>query len=165
MKGSRSAAWWRGVELEGGHRSSPWRLLRDLRLWKDDALLTPVLIFDQFEELFTLHDADVRARFVRELAPILRGRAPESEGRIEEEADAAPPRLLKVIFSLREIRDLEALTPEVPHILNTRFLQVHCHGGATVTGVVRPSTIKIRSAPTRPFSFTPGTVDQMLRTS
>jgi hypothetical protein len=31
--------------------------------------LTPVLVLDQFEELFTLHLPDVRAAFLAELGP------------------------------------------------------------------------------------------------
>jgi hypothetical protein len=44
-----------------------WELLSNTRVWRDDLLLTPVLVFDQFEEVFTLHDAAFRQELASEL--------------------------------------------------------------------------------------------------
>ena len=51
------------IEFVPGDRSSLWSFLKTSRFWRDDILLTPVLVLDQFEELFTLQSDEAREQF------------------------------------------------------------------------------------------------------
>ena len=76
---------------------SAWALLAGTQLWSRELLLlTPVLVFDQFEEVFTLRDEAFRKVFAKEIGALSTG---SRAGRARSQA-AAPA--LKIILSLRE---------------------------------------------------------------
>ncbi|MEO6036970.1 MAG: hypothetical protein ABIQ93_01070 [Saprospiraceae bacterium] len=96
---------------------------------------TPLLIFDQFEEIFTLYSDEQRAAFVRQLADVINGTLPESlrqrigagisDGTLDTTAVAAleqTPRV-KIVLSIRSdlLHYLHLLSPEIPSILRNRF--------------------------------------------
>ena len=99
-------------EHDEAGKASPslWEYFRTAQFWRGNLLLTPVLILDQFEELFTLHSPDDRAAFVRELADLVRG-------------VGGVPSFAKVVLSLREdyLANLEELASDLPQILQHRF--------------------------------------------
>ncbi|HEY0989842.1 MAG TPA: hypothetical protein VGD80_22390 [Kofleriaceae bacterium] len=89
--------------------------------------LIPVVVIDQFEELFTLgRDAAARASLLTELADLVENRIPESVRRTGD-ADALPPSFeapkAKVVLALREdfLARLEDLRPALPSIARGRF--------------------------------------------
>ncbi len=43
-----------GLRLVTGERTGLWEFFKTSLIWQQDTLLTPVLVFDQFEEVFTL---------------------------------------------------------------------------------------------------------------
>lgn len=100
-------------------------------LWtRRNRLLTPLLVFDQFEEIFSLgvHRRPVESReFVDALADLSEGRAPRA---VKERLDSASPEAARnfafnrrgchVLLALREdylaqLDDLRALMPTVAH--------------------------------------------------
>ena len=64
------------IEYVPGRWESLWSFFKTAEFWRDDLLLTPVLILDQFEELFTLQSEEVRAQFLNELSYLIRGVRP-----------------------------------------------------------------------------------------
>ncbi len=64
------------IEYVPGRGVSLWSFFKTAEFWRDDLLLTPVLILDQFEELFTLQSEEVRAHFLNELSYLIRGVRP-----------------------------------------------------------------------------------------
>ena len=106
--------------------TSLWHFFKTFELWRDDKLLSPVLIIDQFEELFTLQSADQRKQFIHEIADLVRGTRPK-EALEQHESDA--PKLMdrppdvKVVLALREefLANLEELADRIPAILKARF--------------------------------------------
>ena len=105
--------------------------------------ITPVLVFDQFEELFTLGGRRADA-FVGELADLIEGSTPEVvRARLDRQ-----PKLLeefffdrhpyKVIISLREdfLAELEGLREQIPSIAHNR-LRLRPLGGGQAMEVVR----------------------------
>ena len=68
VEGIRTAAERQMVEYTPGSQASLWHFFKTAEFWQGDLLLTPVLILDQFEELFTLQSAEARAAFLRTLA-------------------------------------------------------------------------------------------------
>lgn len=94
----------------------------------------PVLVFDQFEELFTLGQADEASRaaaagFIEELADLVENRPSE---RLRRELDADPARGAaldferrgcKVLLSFREdfLAEVEGLRTRMPAVMRNRF--------------------------------------------
>jgi len=48
------------LDFTPGEPAGLWEFLATSVLWRGDVLLTPVLVLDQFEEVFTLRDAGLR---------------------------------------------------------------------------------------------------------
>ncbi len=131
--------------------------LRDLfagmEIWRGDTLLTPVVIFDQFEELFTLDwDPERRAEFIADFARLVHG-------------DAGPlPLRLKVILSLREdaLGELEELAADVPSILRHRFRLRPLDLDQAREAIVEPALLEDGRLATPPFAYGEGAVDLMV---
>jgi WD40 repeat protein len=110
-----------------------WQFLhrRDLEIWSaDNFLLTPVLVLDQFEELFSRGGSDrerIRAVF-DDLADLIENRIPaelagvlcERERRARLDINAQPYR---IVLSFREdfLPDLESWKDRVPSLLRNRL--------------------------------------------
>jgi hypothetical protein len=113
-----------------------WQQIKSSPFQRDGETWTPLLIFDQFEELFTLYpQPERRARFVQELADLIQERLPErlreelfeqlDAGKISPsaiaEAEKAPP--LKIVFSIRSdmLHFMDELSEQIPYILRSRY--------------------------------------------
>jgi hypothetical protein len=128
-----------GVTVESGSRNSLWEYFWDSRFRRNDVFLRPVLILDQFEELFTIVRENSEPNFeafVGELADLIRGRmpaevqamaratldmtpedAPNRKALVRQAyGDAAPD--AKVLLSFREdfLPEMEALQGRLPGI-------------------------------------------------
>jgi len=114
--------------LAAGHDLWEWLHSADFELWSaDNRLLTPVLVLDQFEELFSRGGDDaarLRAHFAA-LADLIENRIPPAlEG---DRARAAGLDLLnrryRVILSFREdfLPDFEAWKDQLPSLLRNRL--------------------------------------------
>jgi hypothetical protein len=76
LDGVRTSAERQQVEYVAGEPQSLWAFFKTAEFWRGDLMLTPVLIVDQFEELFTLHGADERDAFLGQLSHVVRGVPP-----------------------------------------------------------------------------------------
>ena len=140
-----------GVEVEG---ESLWEFLhhRDDVL-RDDAghTLIPLLIFDQFEEIFTLAQSDAfgrarAARFIAELADLIENRPPkEFEAKLEEDESAAERfdfarSDYRVLIALREdyLAQLEGLKQQIPSISQNRLRLAPMTGTQALAAVLQP---------------------------
>ena len=147
-----SGEWSRvGVAIEG---ESLWEFLHH----RDDVLrdpsgriLTPLLIFDQFEEIFTLAQSDDfgRARasqFIADLADLVENRPPsEVEARIEQDESAAERfdftrSDYRILIALREdyLAHLEALKGAMPSITQNRMRLARMTGQQALAAVMKP---------------------------
>src|SRR5215475_14372706 len=79
LEGIQVAAERQKVEYVPGKQESLWGFFKTVEFWQRDLLLTPVLILDQFEELFTLHGRDASSAFITELGYLIRGVRPPSD--------------------------------------------------------------------------------------
>ena len=127
---------------------------KDADFWsKRHRILTPLLVFDQFEEVFTL-DARDRARtqatraFLLELADLVEARPPlqlrsrlelEFPGTKQSEAErfTFERHRYKILFSLREdfLPDLEGLGEQMGSIAHNRFGLSRLNGVAALQAV------------------------------
>ncbi|MBS0394359.1 MAG: hypothetical protein JSR54_07000 [Proteobacteria bacterium] len=148
----RSGEWTQaGVAVQG---ESLWEFLHH----RDDVLrdeqgqtLVPLLIFDQFEEIFTLAQSDDfgrarAARFIADLADLVENRPPkEFEARLEQD-DSAAERFdfarsdYRVLISLREdyLAPLEGLKASMPSVTQNRLRLAPMTGRQALEAVLKP---------------------------
>ena len=113
--------------------------------------LAPLLIFDQFEEIFTLAQSDDfgrqrAAQFVEELADLVENRPPKAvEARIENDESIADAfdfarSDYRVLIALREdyLAHLEALKSAMPSITQNRMRLAPMTGQQALEAVVKP---------------------------
>ena len=170
--GVRHAAQEAGVDLIGvdeTDETSAWRFFKQAEFWSgNDDLLHPVLILDQFEELFTLQAPKERRSFIAELAELVSGRLGTDRENREETSrrkaiDSSPPRL-KIVISLREdfLANLEELARDIPGILHNRFRL----GPLTLEGaraaITRPASLVLEAFETLPFSYREEALSKMI---
>ncbi|MFO1468886.1 MAG: hypothetical protein U1F35_20960 [Steroidobacteraceae bacterium] len=140
-----------GVAVEG---ESLWEFLHH----RDDVLrdaggqtIIPLLIFDQFEEIFTLAQTDDfgrarAARFIADLADLVENRPPkELEARLEHDDSAAEQFDFargdyRVLIALREdyLAPLEGLKAVMPSITQNRLRLARMTGAQALAAVMRP---------------------------
>jgi tetratricopeptide (TPR) repeat protein len=153
LQTARHAGQWTqaGVAAAG---ESLWEFLHH----RDDVLvndagqtLIPLLIFDQFEEIFTLAQTDEAgraraARFIDDLADLVENRAPkELEAKLEAD-DATAERFdfargdYRVLISLREdyLAPLESLKAKMPSITQNRLRLAPMTGKQGLEAVMGP---------------------------
>ncbi|HVZ66285.1 MAG TPA: hypothetical protein VG936_17095 [Lacunisphaera sp.] len=114
--------------------------------------LIPILIFDQFEEIFTLAQTDDAGRkraqeFLADLADLVENRPPTAlEARIDrDEADAAKFDFARadyrILISLREdyLAHLEGLKAQMPSVTQNRMRLARMTGAQAVAAVRAPA--------------------------
>jgi hypothetical protein len=122
-------------------------LLRDA----DGRPLIPLLIFDQFEEIFTLGQADDAGRqraqlFLEDLADLVENRPPaalearmDSDDAVAEEYDFARADY-RVLIALREdyLAHLESIKDRMPSITQNRMRLARMNGAQALSAVLKP---------------------------
>ncbi len=149
---SGSGEWTRAGVAQTGE--SLWEFLHhrdDVLRDEDGATLIPLLIFDQFEEIFTLAQSDEAgrarvARFVAELADLVENRPPRTlEARLESD-EATAERFdfarsdYRVLIALREdyLAKLESLKSLMPSVTQNRLRLAPMNGTQALEAVLRP---------------------------
>jgi conflict system STAND superfamily ATPase len=162
-RGIEDACSHQGFEYVAGDRQSLWHFFKTAQFWHNDTLLTPVLILDQFEELFTLQSSEQRSHFLDELSCLVRGIRPSRESRSRPDLSDAPP-AVKIMLSLREdfLACLEELSDRIPEILDQRFRLLPLTRSAASEAIVEPATVKHRDLATPPFDIDPWVQNMVL---
>jgi tetratricopeptide (TPR) repeat protein len=115
-----------GIDYVPGTKDTAWEFFKTAMFWRGGTLVSPVLVFDQFEELFTLIDVSWRKKFAEEIGPLVSGNAPSVARERLKSADSRigdlPPKV-KIVFSLREewYGALEELSLDIPGLFQNRF--------------------------------------------
>jgi tetratricopeptide (TPR) repeat protein len=156
----------RGVEVESGEQFQKhlWLFLYDLKLWQGDVLLTPVLIFDQFEELFTVNSEAQRQKFISHFADLACKHVPDTlrdiggSGRLEK----IPP--LKMVLSIREdyLGEIELVAAEVPQVIYNRFRLTALTRDQAELAIREPATATDDRLPGQSFTYQPEAIGSML---
>jgi len=171
IDGVRAAAREGGVDIVGGDESDLWRFFSTAEFWSPgNDLRQPILILDQFEELFTLHAPEPRRDFIRQLAELVRGHgaagrtvAPAAASIGAATIEAGLPRL-KIVLALREdyLADLEELAREIPGILQHRFRLGALTPDNAREAIVRPALLADDAFETTPFGYREDALQQIL---
>jgi Novel STAND NTPase 1 len=149
------------VEYIPGDKTSLWHFFKTAEFWTKDTLQIPVLILDQFEELFTLQSKDQRSAFIDQLSNLIRGVRPSISSPQVMDKDTvnvpisdAPPKI-KVLISLREdfFPDLEEIADRIPDILHQIFRLQPLARVAASRALEEPASIEDPSLATRPFEL------------
>ena len=149
-----------GYEFVPGADGSLWGWLKTCEIWDDDTLLEPVLILDQFEELFTLHDETEREQFITQLAQVVRGIGPRDE---TARHGASAPKIT-VLLSMREdfLGHLEELAHDLPAIFENRFRIEPLSREQAANAIVKPAALAHDAFLTPPFAWSDEAVERML---
>jgi hypothetical protein len=141
-----------------------WDLLAELEIWRGNDLLEPVLIFDQFEELFTLPwSPDDRATFIEQFGEVVRHhRVPGRDADPARQALAAPN--VKIVMCMREdfIGQLEELAVSVPQIMNRRFRLGALDPVQAEAAIREPAELDDARLRTQRFSYSAGAASTVL---
>lgn len=154
-----------GVEYVPGRRLSLWHFFKTAEFWGDDVLLTPVLILDQFEELFTLQSEDQRGTFLDQLSFLVRGvcppvkaagdyeETPVDDGSLSVLSDAPPP--VRVVISLREdfLACLDEVADRLPQILDERYRLTPLTRETAAKAIEGPADVEDLALATHPFQI------------
>jgi hypothetical protein len=153
FKATAAAGHWTrpGTAIEG---ESLWEFLHhreDLLRDTQGNVLMPLLIFDQFEEIFTLGQADdagrMRAKeFLEDLADLVENRPPAAlEARLDHDEDAAEAfdfarADYRILIALREdyLAHLEGVKGIMPSITQNRMRLARMTGAQALSAVVKP---------------------------
>ena len=130
-------------------------LLSGTQLWSPELLLlTPVVVFDQFEEIFTLRDDAFRRAFASQLGDL----------RIEPKAGGTPTRsgessaaAVKIILSLREeyLGKLEQFSASIPDLFRERLRLAPLTAAEATEAMVEPARLQGEGWESPPFEFEP----------
>jgi hypothetical protein len=144
------------VEYVHGESGSLWSFFKTVEFWRKDLLLTPVLICDQFEELFTLQPDQAREMFLAELGSLVRGVPPSSLPQGDSGVSNVPPSV-HVVLSLREdfLGTLEEGADYIPQIMDHRFRLMPLSCEAAVEAITGPAAIADPGFTTQPFRLQP----------
>ena len=150
------------MEYVAGDTPSLWGFLKTVQFWRGDLLLMPVLILDQFEELFTLQSEDARESSSPSSA-MLFGALPRLPQVVRIKLSDTPPPL-HVVLSLREdfLGILEEASDRIPQILDRRFRLAPLDRATAAEAITRPAEIKNPNLATKPFSLDPDVVPAIL---
>jgi hypothetical protein len=135
------------IDYTPGTPATLWEFFKTALFLRGERLQTPVLVFDQFEELFTLQTPARRTTLVRELADLTSGRLPESFRARRRAGESVPysdrPPEVKVVLSLREdyLGALQELTGALPTILEQRFRLTEFGATQARAAMVEPATV------------------------
>ncbi|NAS14320.1 nSTAND1 domain-containing NTPase [Poritiphilus flavus] len=154
----------KNVEYNPGNKESLWEFLKTAELWtSDDKLLTPVLVFDQFEEIFTLgYNEDQRKDFFKQIADLGRTRRRWSQGKkgdTKQYLSESPPKV-KVVLSLREefLAQLEEISEDIPSILHNRFRLRELTEEQAISAIESPAKLDDENLSSHSFNYSEGAI-------
>ncbi len=155
----------RNIDYEPANQTGLWEYFKTTDFWSGETLQTPVLIFDQFEEIFTLQTPTARGRLAAALWELTSRGVParvRQQGEKRSYSDALPA--VKVVLSLREeyVGALEALTEEMPVILEQRFRLTPLDRPRAELAITMPAQRELAGVFSRPFKYEAGTLKAMV---
>ena len=154
-----------------GEGETYWEYFNTAVFSKGDRFLVPVLILDQFEEIFTLQDDTFRKQLGEQLGHLVSGQMPDSVReriRAGEQLNypSTPPNL-RLMISLREdaVGALQELAVYLPGILSQRFRLTQLDAEHARTAIIEPAQLNIANSQfiAQPFSYQTETVDAILK--
>ena len=158
------------IDYTPGETTSLWEFFKTALFLRGEALQLPVLVIDQFEELFTLQDAQRRAVITQELADLTGPRLPENIRARRRAGESLPysdrPPEVKIAFVIREdhLGALQELTGPIPTILEQRYRLTEFDEQQARAAMEAPAQVEDEGLyNTRAFRYEAHVIDQMLQ--
>jgi tetratricopeptide (TPR) repeat protein len=158
------------IDYTPGTTSSLWEFLKTAIFWRGDRLQVPVLILDQFEEIFTLQSEHFRIGAAIEIGQLISGRLPDHlreqllRGETLPFGEKAPD--VKILIALREddLGMLQELAPQMPSILQSRFRLMPLNESDAKSAIIRPAALTHEDIEffTQPFTYEPQVVTDII---
>ncbi|MBK8555625.1 MAG: hypothetical protein IPL65_07575 [Lewinellaceae bacterium] len=164
--------------FQEGKSLTLWELMKRLEFDLDGLPVTPVLVFDQFEEVFTLgHKAASRQDFISALGDLVNESMPESvRSELLRRVAAGDKDLnasdmewwekepeLRIVISIRSdfLHLLDEVSPDIPGILRNRFQLQPLNRKQAQQAIEAPAA---SAGPyiSKPFSYAPEALEEML---
>ena len=165
------------IDYVPGEMGSLWEYFKTVMFWSDDTLMVPVLVFDQFEEIFTLSDSTFRAAFAKEIGPIVSGNPPDLVlARMKlatgvTSVSENPPKV-KIIISLKEeyLGALQELSHEIPGLFKERVRLLPLDESHARDAIRKPALLGTESMPfaeickfnSSPFDYEEKAIEEIL---
>ncbi|HEY7556365.1 MAG TPA: hypothetical protein VIH18_16305 [Candidatus Binatia bacterium] len=136
--------------VSNGDSPTLWEYFHRVRVWDHADRLTPVLVFDQFEEVFTLggsaHAAPHISSFLTELADLVENQIPATVRRRIDQTRQPPAFRMdqtpyRIVLALREdyLGNLEGLVPLMPSLSKrNRFRLLPMTAKQALDAVLKP---------------------------
>lgn len=133
---------------------------------------TPVLIFDQFEELFS-HGRATQREWATQMSDLIEGRRPTDvvdalqqiprRERTPEQLEWFKPPPVKVLFAIRSDRmsEMHQLHHEMPAILQNRYELKPLHSAQAAEAIIKPAALIGEEFSSPPFKYAPETVEEI----
>ena len=145
-------------------------MLSTALVWRGDLLLTPVLVLDQFEEVFTVRDRAFRDALAAELGALATRVPPERTSLSDASESSSPPTPpdVKILISMREdyLGALEEFSPAIPNLFHERLRLGPLSEEGAREAVTNPAQLVAQDgnepfwAP--PFEFEKSALDEMI---
>jgi tetratricopeptide (TPR) repeat protein len=160
------------IDYTPGRDGSLWEFFKTAIFWRGDRIQTPVMVLDQFEEVFTVQREEFRRELAAELGQLIASRLPEHLRQrlaLQEAGESAfteklPP--IKILISVREdyLGALQEFVPAIPGILLNRFRLTGLSEDDARRAVTEPAGLVSGDVPfsTAPFAYKTETLDQMI---
>ncbi len=157
------------LDLEPGETETLWHYFKTAAFWSpDDTLLTPLLIFDQFEEFFAFHEPEARIEFIRQLADLVHNTLPSTlrqairAGQPYRYGEETPR--VKMVISIRGdyLGQLDELSFAVPEIMDNRFRLLALTRKQAREAIIGPAQIEDERISTPRFRYSEEAVNTML---
>jgi len=183
--GLESEAQRQEVSVAAGNRDTLWQYFSETRFARNGKSLRPVLILDQFEELFTVvreKSSEHFENFVGQLADLVRGRMPPTIHaaalkRLEDMPENDPERKLladrvygdtapdiRVLLSFREdfLPEMEALQDRIPGIFRNVVRMRPLSRKNAEAAITQPGQAKEVLGEDNTFTFEPAAIKELL---
>lgn len=162
-----------------GRPQTLWERMKRLEFDLDGLPATPVLVLDQFEEVFTLgHNDQSRRRFLTELADLANESMPEAIRadllkRFQDGDTVMTPDImhwwerqpdLRIVISIRSdfLHLLDEISPLIPGILRNRYQLQPLNRKQAEEAIVLPAAAKSDIFASKPFRFRPEAMNQII---
>jgi len=158
----------KAVDFVPGSTETLWTYFKTTEFWSsDNRLLVPVLILDQFEELFIFYSKEARTPFLMQLAEMLKpasALAALPANPEDKHLGSSPPEV-KLLLTLREdyLAHLDELSPWMPSIFRDRFRLTELDLEAARAAIEEPARLENASLSTNRFVYAPEAIDDILR--
>jgi len=156
--------------VPGDSDSGLWLYFRSTDIWFGDGVMTPVLVFDQFEEIFTHHDEAFRIALARELRELVDPTPRRVIHRLREQGKAGSFEAesvvdLRVVLSMREeyLAELEELVKWVPSLLDQRYRVMPMGRASAKKAITKPAAMDVAYALRRLDQLSEPTADASTR--